>query len=168
MSMDNLAIVNRIIEEHGAIRSHLKLIGDTVNDRESLAVLAEIRSGWVPGRLDILVNKQKQLRQAAALLTEGLNNHFYYEEKTLPSLLGESLMRAILLDHQEIKKELAHAGQLMEEGHLEGLSREEILVSELRIQQVANSIARIIEEHASREEVLLKMLQRGLREKPGS
>jgi hypothetical protein len=48
---------------------------------------------------------------------------------------------------------------------LEGLGREELLSKESHIRQVTDGICQLVEEHATREEVVLEMLQRGLEDR---
>lgn len=160
--MDNLAIINRIIEEHKVIRTHIKLVGDSVSDKESLNALNEVRSGWIPGRLDLLVEKQKKLQTTMALLGDGLEKHFSYEEQYLPPIFGEFLIQALLFEHSAVNREIEKAKQMLTGLKTEGMSRDEILTSELRIQQTIGSMSQTIEEHAVREEVILGMLQRSL------
>lgn len=161
---DNLTIINRIIEEHETIRGHVKLVGDSISDQEALSSLKKVHSDWIPGRLEVLTEKQNRVRQAMSLLEEGLKNHFAYEEKVLPPLLGELFMRVIILDHQEVKKEIEQAKSIMADTKLEGLNREKLLAEEGRIQQVVDGIIQLIEEHATKEENLLEMLQRALQQ----
>lgn len=165
MMPDYLAVVNRIIQEHTAIRKNIQQVGESVSDRESAAVLYDIRSGWVPGRLDILIEKCHKLQSTMNLLADGMRNHFDYEQNELPPLIGGFLMEAIFLDHRDIKVELERARNGLAETKLEGLSGEEILVAELKIQQMVNSVIHLIEEHALREEVVLTMLKVALEQK---
>lgn len=74
-------------------------------------------------------------------------------------------MRALILDHQQIKKEINEAKKVSADTKLEGLSREELLSKELHIQQVAHRLSRLVEEHATREETILEMVQRALEDK---
>jgi len=164
---DNLAMINRIMEEHQAIRGHLTLVGGSVNDKEALEVLEGIRSGWVPARLDILRDRCKKLQEATSLLEEGLRKHFAYEEKFLPPIFGELLMQALISEHQEIRDEIDRAKQVLAEVRVEGLGRRELLDTEMRIQQVTGNMVHIIEEHALREETILEMLQRDLERAKG-
>ena len=101
---DELTTINRVITEHQQIRGYVKLVGDSVTDREALSSLQQARSDWVPGRLDILTEKQKKLAQTISTLEAGLKNHFAYEEKYLPPILGELFTRALLIEHQEINE----------------------------------------------------------------
>lgn len=159
---DYLAVVRNIIEAHQTIRRHVRLAGESVSDRESLNVIEQARSGWVPARLDILSEKLQKLQQTMSMLADGLNNHFRYEEEFLPPVFGEFLMRALLLEHEEVRRELAQAKQIVADASLEGLSREQLLATELKLQQVVNSVSHVIEDHAFREEVVLGMLERAL------
>ncbi len=161
----DLAIISRIIEWHQTIRGHVKLVGDAISDREALMGMETARTDWIPGRLEKLAEKHNRLQQTLSFLGEGLNNHFAFEEKALPPLLGELFMRALVLDHQEIRKEIDEAKSTLGDTKLEGLSREELLSREAHIQQVVDSICQLFEEHATREEIMLGMLKRALEEK---
>ena len=163
--LDNLAIINRVIEEHQTIRQHVKLVGDSVSDEEALASLERARADWIPGRPEILSEKQKRLQQTMSALDEGLKNHFAFEEKTLPPLLGELLMRALTLEHQEIKEKLGEAKSIAADTRLGELSRDELLSKESHMQQMVDSICQLVEEHATREEIILTVIQRALEEK---
>lgn len=162
---DNLAIIRRIIEEHQAIRRHVKLVGDSASDREAMNALTKARAEWIPGRLEILSEKQKRLQQTLSFLDEGLSNHFHYEQTYLPPLLGELLMRALLLEHGEIRKEIDEAKSIVADTKLDELSREELLSEESNVHQVVGTLCQLVEEHATKEEMLLEMLQRALEEK---
>ncbi len=122
---DSLTVINRLIEQHQAIRGHLKLVGDSISDAEAVASLEATQDDWIPGRPGILAEKQKKLQQMLRSLDEGLKNHFAFEEEALPPLLGELFMRALILDHQQINKEIDEARSTVAATGLEGLSREE-------------------------------------------
>lgn len=161
---DSLATIRKVIEEHQLIRGHLKLVGETVSDREAVADLEEARIDWIPGRPQSLVEIKESLQQALSLLDEGLKNHFVFEEEALPPLLGELFMKAIRLDHQEIMKALKQAKTMSTDTRLVGLSRDELLHKEAETQQTISNLCQLIEEHASKEETILEMLQKGLEE----
>ena len=71
-------------------------------------------------------------------------------------------MAVLFLEHGEVRQEIERAKKVLAEMKLEGLSRDEVLTNELRLQEVINGVSRVIEEHASREEVVLNMLKRAL------
>ena len=160
---DNLAIIKKIGDEHQHISRHVKLVGDTVSDNEALSALEQVSADWIPGQLNIIVDKQNRLMQTISLLNEGLKNHFAFEEEYLPPLLGELFMQALLLDHQEIRKEIEEAKSLVAKNKIEELDREQLLARESDVQQAMNSLCHLIEEHANREAVILDMAQRALK-----
>ena len=164
--MENyLATIRKVIEEHQTIREHVKLVGDSVSDREALTSLERARADWIPGRLEILVEGQKKLQQALSSLDEGLKNHFAFEGTALRPLLGELFMRALLLEHREIEREIDKAKSMVAKAKLEGLNREELLSKESHMQQMINSICLLVEEHAAKEEAILDMIKRALEDK---
>ena len=157
---DNLALIKRIIDEHKAIGGHLKLVGESIADEEALAALERARADWVPGRPGDLSEKRNKLQQAMSFLDAGLKKHFAFEEKVLPPLLGDLLMRALVLQHKEINEEIGEAKSIMADAQPGGFSREELLAEEARTQQRIGVMCRLIEEHAAREELILEMVQR--------
>jgi len=159
---DKLAIIRRIIDEHQTIKGHLKLVGDSVSDQEALAALQKAHADFIPGRLEVMSEKQKKLQQTMSALDEGLKNHFAFEEKALPPLLGELLMQALVLEHREIKNEIDEAKSTVESIKLEGLSREKLISKESHMQQMIDNICQLVEEHATKEEAILEMVQRAL------
>ena len=162
---DNLAIINSTIHEHHAIRGHVKLVGDTVADLEALFTLETERLEWTVGSPEVISEKQRELQQTMSFLDEGLKNHFAYEEKVLPPLLGELLMRALILEHRGIKKQIDEAKNIVSHTKLEGLSQEELLSKKSDIKQTIDSVLQLVEEHATREEAILKMVKRALEDK---
>jgi hypothetical protein len=161
---DALSTIKRIKDEHLNIRRHLKLAGDSVADVEAMGTLEGARAEWVPGRPDVLAEKQKRLQQTLSFLDEGLRNHFALEENHLPSLTGDLFMRALILDHREIMKHVDDTRSMVDSMGVDRLTRDEVLSKESEIQQAIEHVRGLIEEHATREETLLYMLERALQE----
>lgn len=164
---DNLEIIKRIIEEHRAIKYHMKLAGDSITDREALALLEKACADFIPGRSSTVSETHTEVQQAIYLLEAGLNTHFYFEEKYLPPLLGEIIFNALVLEHKEILAEIERAKSTVAHIHLEGLSREDLMRKEGDIQQSMNGVRELVEEHAAREETVLEMLRHALEEHSG-
>ena len=162
---DSLAIINRIIEWHQTLRASARLVGDSVTDREALLSLEEARPDWIPGRVEVLTEKQKALQQTIDFLDDGLQKHFAYEEQVLPPLLGELFMQALIIDHREIRREISEAKSTVASARLEGLDRDELLAKGSDIQQVIDGMFQVVEGHCGREEVILEMVRRVLQER---
>ncbi|MDY6917832.1 MAG: hemerythrin domain-containing protein [Chloroflexota bacterium] len=161
---DSLTVIDRIRAEHDTIRDHVKLVGESVSDEEALASLRRTRSDWIPGRSDIVAEKQKTLGQMLKSLDEGLTNHFELEESLLPPLLGEVFMRGLAREHSQIMDAVNEAMSVVATAELEGLEREQLLSRESQMQQMIDNLSQLIADHAAREEALLSLLERGLRE----
>jgi hypothetical protein len=162
---DNLAIVNRAIEEHHTIRGHVKLVGDSVSDLEALFSLQKARPDWILSSPEALSEKKNKLLQTLSTLDEGLKNHFSFEDKLFPPLFGELLMQALKIEHHGIKNQIEEAKSLVAKIKLEGLSQKELLSKKAQIQQKVEGILQSVEEHASKEETILKMLKKALEAK---
>jgi len=160
----NLSQINRIFEEHQAIRANVRLVGESVSDQEALNALKSARSDWAPQRTNITSAKLNKLKQTTSFLKEGLVNHFNLEAEVLPPILGKVLMQALLHEHQEIMTEIDTTSTTIANTHLEGLSQDDLITEEANLTQMTNHLSRLIEEHAEKEEMMLEMVQHLLRE----
>jgi hypothetical protein len=159
---DALAVITRVISEHHAIRGHVKLAGDSVNDIEALSTLHRTRSGWSQTSIATLIDKRNELQQAVNFLEQGLKNHFGYEEKVLPSLFGELLMKALLYEHHEITRQIESVKILLNSTKMEGLEQPDLLSKKSEILLNINNLCQAVEEHAGHEEIILNMIKRAL------
>ena len=162
---DSLAMINRITEAHNTIRGNIKLVGDSVTDLEALFTLQKTDAGWGLSSMETLEENKGKLLQTLSALDEGLRNHFKLEEHALPPILGEILMLALALDHKEIGKLLNDAKTMVANAKLEGLSQEKLLNKKSEIQRSVTNILQKVEEHARKEEIVLKMAQKALESK---
>ena len=160
--VDALAVVTKIVTEHRAIREHVKLAGDTVNDIEAIFTLQRTQSDWSQTSTTALIEKRDQLLQATSFLEEGLKNHFDFEEGALPPLLGKLLMKAIVHEHHGISGQIASAKATLANIEFEGLSQRELLSKRSAIQQNINSLGHIVEEHMQHEDAILNMMKKAL------
>ncbi len=166
--VDNLTIIHRVIEEHRVIRTHVKLVGDSMNDMEAFLSLQKVHAGWTQSSKEGMLEKQEKLQQTLSSLSEGLNNHFGFEEKTLPPLFGELLMQALIFEHREIMNKLNEAKSMVFDTRLEGLDQKELLAKKWDIQQVVGSLPQVIEGHARKEETILNMMKKAMENKEQS
>jgi hypothetical protein len=162
---DNLAMIKTIIEAHNTVRGHLKLVGESETDLEALFNLQKAHAEWSLSSLESLAENQKKLQQNLSALTEGLKNHFQLEQRSLPPLLGELVMLALSLEHQEINKLLSQAKSVVTETRLDGLNQEKLLSKKSEIQLLVSNILQKVQEHATKEETILKMVQKALESK---
>ena len=159
---DTLRVIEEAIAEHHSIRENLKHAGESVTDIEALFALHKAIAGWSQSSVRELKDKQGQLFKAIASLEQGLKRHFGFEEKELPPLLGEVLMKTIVSEHGEITGLIAKAKASLAGGVPEGLSQPEMLTRKAKIQANIHQIIEAVEEHAKHEEVILMMIKKAL------
>jgi hypothetical protein len=164
---DELEIVNRVIEEHHKVRTHLKLVGDSVNDLEGLISLEQAKPDWMLASAALISDKQDMMVRTANSLGEGLKNHFALEEKHLPPVLGDLLMQALKLEHADIRKALEGLQSTLSGVKLAESPSEQLLTARWSIQQKLDDLRQLIEGHAAREDVILHMAKRALEGKAG-
>ncbi len=164
MMTDQRDLIARLLEQHRAVESHTARVRGSLPDQEALASLEKARLDWTPGRFESLLEKRERLRQDLGTLDAGLSEHFQFEEKTLPPLVGEFLARAFRLQHRHIRREIAEARSTVSDAKLEGLDREDLLVEESRVQQRISLVLQLVEEHRANEELVLEMIETVLTE----
>ena len=162
--LNKMEIIRHMKDEHQQLQGNIKLIGELLSERQAVMALQRAHADWIPG-VGVLSEKRERLHDMLSLLEESLEHHYASEEKLLPPLLGELLMHALLLEHQEIKKEIGRTKLTVANLRLEGLSREELLAEESRIQEMIGSLSRQKTEHLVKEEAILGMVQEALEER---
>ena len=168
--MDEFALLRRIIkilDEHENLRNHVKLVGDSLSDYEAKGNVIKVQKDWQPVQSGYEVAELERLREKFLVLETGLQNHFTLEEELLPPLLGEFLIKALLIEHGRIKgglKKLKSAVSSMVEG---GLTREEFLTRNSELRQLMENLRSLLDSHARREDTILFMLKIVLEEKTG-
>ncbi len=159
-----LEVITRIISEHSKVVDHTKLTGDITNDIGALFTLRkeQYKVGWSMTSDTDLIKKRDQLLQTINLLEDGLKNHFGYEEKALPLLFGELIMKAILREHNEILEQIENAKTTLI--NLKGLNHKELFSKATVIQKSINNLCQTVEDHAHREETILNVMKKDLEE----
>lgn len=159
---DANSIINKIIEEHHKIRDNIKLAGDSLNDVEASFTLSQAYSTWTQSSASELMSKKDKLIQALSALEQGLNTHFGYEEKYLPPLFGEYLMKALLHEHSEIRRQIQGAQKTVTGIEINSGDSQQVLRQKTTVQEDINHLLQAVEEHADHEEVILLMIRNGL------
>jgi hypothetical protein len=95
-------------------------------------------------------------------LEEGLKRHFGFEEKFLPPLFGELLMKAIRHEHQEIARQIQKVKDTLNGFEMTGHDPRKLNSKRALIQETINHVLQAVEEHANHEEIILKMMKKAL------
>jgi len=165
---DALAIIDRVIAEHHKIMNNIKLAGDSMNDIEASFLISNAYSGWTQSSAADLGNKRDHLMQAVSALVQGLTVHFGYEEKYLPPLFGELLMKALIYEHQKARRQMEIAKKSVTDLDIDHLDRQELVRQKTLVQDNISHLMQSIEEHAGHEEIILNMIKNGLENSGGS
>jgi len=163
---DALEIITRVISEHRKITDHTKLTGNTTNDIAALFTLeaTKRKAAWSATSVTELIEKRDQLLQTIDLLEDGLKNHFGYEEKALPLVFGELLMKPILHEHHEILGQIESAKTTLI--NLERIDRDELFSKRTAILESVNNLCQTVEDHAHHEETALNAMRKIVEENP--
>jgi hypothetical protein len=159
---ENKDVINRALEEHHAIRETVELDGGSVSDFEALFALRQAYAGWSQCAPEELPARHQQLLKTLELVDRGLRLHWGYEEKAIQPIFGEPLMKAFLYEHHDIARKLENARQVIGGEKLAGLEPQALLAKKTAIQDIINHLMQAIEEHSNHEDMIFKMLKKGL------
>ncbi len=160
--VNQLAVIDKVITEHHSIRDNIRFVSDSLSDVEALFSLHKAHADLAQASIKDLSSKRLQLQRALNQIDEGLRKHFIYEEKSLESLFGEALIRALQHEHRKIIEQIEEAKEIVAETKPERLDQRGKLSSRSGMQQAVSSICQSVEQHANLEEQILRMLRRSL------
>jgi len=154
--------INRTLEEHHAVRDRVELTGGPVSDFEALFALSQAYASWSQCPPEELAVRHAQLLKTLELVDRGLKQHWAYEEKAMQPIFGETLMKAFLYEHHDIAGKLKSAREIIAGEKLQGLEPQVLLAKKTAIQDIVNHVMQAIEEHSNHEDMIFKMLKKGL------
>ena len=161
---DEIEQVKHIIEEHTIIKERSRVVGDEINDFEALEDLKLIRDSFSGVDEIVLTDKLKELKQAMSYFIDSLRKHFADEEELFPTILGQPLARALTQEHRQITEDITSLIAIGDTGGLDQISQQRSPAIIMHIFQRISDLRKKVEEHALREDVVLKMLLVGLQE----
>ena len=138
-----------------------------MNDLEAIFAMQRAHASWAQSSVEALPQNVGRLQQTVIAVSEGLKRHFAFEEQYLPPVFGETLMKALVFEHNEIRGKLADCGNSIVTD-IKGLSQERLLGHRSVIQQAVSDLIQAFEAHASREDTILRMIERALEATPNS
>ncbi len=159
--MTHLEIIRRAIEQHHKVRSGIRQVGEAINDFDALFGLQKSSATWSQSSVSEIAGRLASVRETITSLDDGLNKHFGFEEKYLPPVFGESLMKALIFEHNEIRRKLVDTRAALATD-VSAMSQERLLGHKYFVEQVVDGLTQTIEGHADREETIFRMLERAL------
>jgi uncharacterized protein YkvS len=160
-----LEVIEKVISQHSQLTENVKTTGDKMNDIDAVfsTQRATYKTAQSASSVTNLLEKRDQLLQTVNILGDGLKKHFDYEEKILPMVFGEFLMKDILHDHHKILEKIEHAQTSLVK--LEKLNYEELLTKRLEIIQNINDLSQTVLNHKRYEENVLNLTRKIFNEK---
>jgi hypothetical protein len=164
-----LAVIERIIEEHKVIKERVKTLERAANDAEALIGFEQAKEAFMPGRLD----QKKGLTALGELLDvieQGLHKHFNYEEKELPGVVEScgdeglsSDLNSLFLEHKDLRNRIAHSKRHVADLVSGNMSRHLWEASAYDMRAHISHTRKLLEAHVEIEVELLHRLRDNLR-----
>ena len=150
---NELILIDSIMHEHDAIRRHMKSISGLMDGWEQVdqGTLDEPDSPVIP----VVLTGHVNLKQTMSHLDDGLMKHQNHEEEVMPDLLGNPLVEAIRIEHQEIQKQLQEINFILLNVNLRGL-----LANLEYLKLILGNLCNLVEQNCDIEDSMLKLLKR--------
>lgn len=148
-----VSTVESLMNEHEAIRGHMRQVRESVKGLESLLNRADALHHR-PEFLDSVNQKKNDLKQAMGYMEDGLKNHHLHEEAVMPQLVGELIMKAIRLEHTEQYKKFDRLNPLLMSSDLQ-----QFLEKAAYIKEEVEDICQSASLHSIREDGILYFLR---------
>jgi len=162
--MEALEIINRTIEEHRLILNNIGNVQGKANDVNALTKLNWERTGLATSTIEEFGGKLASLVNALSTLKTSLGRHFMFEEENLPGVLSKTVMESLLVYHRAIRGDIEKLDGFLTDFKIEGMPGKDLLNSKMETVNKVNELSNLIQEHASKEENILRERQKELQE----
>ncbi len=152
---DELIIINNLIQEHEAIKEHMQSVSTLAGDWKGMEW--DNLTNLTHEQILLLNNKCSNLKHAVASLDEGLKQHWDHEDKGLPGLMGNKLMKSINIEHDEIKKQMNEVNFVISKS-----TPQEFLANREYLRHIVSYLSQLITEHEITENSILQLLKKQL------
>lgn len=158
--LDELALIDSLLYENGALRHHCRTVGKLLGEQQALFL--EGNSQLAPVLVEEWNRQEFNLKQAMVTLEECLIRHKQIHNEIPRSVIGSLLADALEIDHAAMMHSVKQAQSAMPTD-TKGLAREELLAASLKIRSACESACVLAEAHLSKEDSILELLKKGLR-----
>lgn len=150
---DTLNIIDNLIQEHEAIKGHMKSVSALTEDWRGMEWDASTDLNHE--QLQALNGKCFNLKQTMDYLDEGLKNHWTHEDNVLAELIGNPLMKSIKIEHDEIKKQVREINLIIDK-----CTPREFLANRAYLMHIISYLGESIREHEIKEDTILQLLKK--------
>lgn len=153
--LEAIEIINNIIAQHQKITEVVKTTGTRMNDIDAVFSVQNStwQVAWMTTTLPKLLEKRESLLNTINILGDGLKKHFEYEQKALPLVLGEQLMKDILHDHDRILAQIETTRTFLTA--LNDLKPDDFQSKRLELIKDIDGLRDLVLNHAHYEEIIL-------------
>jgi hypothetical protein len=153
--LDAIEIINNVIAQHQKITEVVKTTGDRMNDIDAVFSVQNStwQVAWMTTTMPKLLEKRAPLLDTINILGDGLKKHFEYEQKVLPLVMGELLMKDILHDHDWVISQVETTQTFLT--GLDGLLPEDFQSRRLDLIRNIHNLRDLVLNHARYEEIIL-------------
>lgn len=145
--------VDGILQEHEAIRGHMKTVSRTMGEWQT-SLAGKEPAGSPADKRDAIARQQHFIR-AMAYLRDGLKQHHSREEYVMLPFVGRPLMDALKLEHREMLHDLDKI-----DDHLMRTDPDGLIVNVDLLVDSISSLCELINAHSRKEDVMLELLNK--------
>jgi hypothetical protein len=158
--LEAIEIINNVIAQHQKITEVVKTTGNNMNDIDAVFSVQNStwQVAWMTTTLPKLLERRGSLSNTINILADGLKKHFEYEQKALPLVLGEQLMKDILHDHDRVLAQIETTRTFLT--GLDDLKPDDFHSKRLDLIKDIDSLRDLVLNHAHYEEIILLSIKK--------
>lgn len=153
--LEAIEIINNVIAQHQKITEVVKTTGSRMNDIDAVFSVQNStwQVAWMTETLPKLLERRGSLLTTINILGDGLKKHFEYEQKVLPLVFGEHLMKDILHDHDRVMVQIETTRTFLT--GLDNLKPDDFHSERLKLIKYIDGLRDLVLNHAHYEEIIL-------------
>jgi hypothetical protein len=158
--LEAIEIINNVIAQHQKITEVVKTTGSRMNDIDAVFSVQNStwQVAWMTETLPKLLERRGSMLNTVNILADGLKKHFEYEQKVLPLVLGEQLMKDILHDHDRVRAQMETTQTFLT--GLDQLKAEDFQTKRLELIKDIDALRDLVLNHAHYEEIILLAIKK--------
>jgi hypothetical protein len=158
--LEAIEIINNVIAQHQKITEVVKTTGSRMNDIDAVFSVQNStwQVAWMTTTMPKLLEKRAPLLNTINILGDGLKKHFEYEQKVLPLVMGEQLMKDILHDHDRVMAQVETTRTFL--AGLDSLKPEDFPTERLVLIGNIDGLRNLVLNHARYEEIILNDIKK--------
>jgi hypothetical protein len=153
--LNTITAFEKLMQEHEVIEANIKQIANAADNLLTLSSLRDEPDNFTDYQVNYLSDRRVNLKRAIGTLRDGLEDHQTREQEVIQPLVGDPIINAIKMQHQEALDLIADINWI-----LLNVSPVGILFNCVFLKQKVDALCRTLNANTVRENSILELLSK--------